>query len=472
MALAPKSKLQKIIEMQNFRNFSAENYILATVGALLVAASSLKLVVPVILIVFTLLLGWRKLQRNAVVLSAPILVFASYQYLQIVLRPESFEYYADLPKVYLVILFVAVPYVNMLLTRPISMKTLEVSVLLGAWVTMIFWVLYQLSYEHTCRIEPFGINALFIPITILPITYYFIALRIKEERHNIFDSLIVAATVFCVASYTGSRMPLYTLMFAIVCILGNLTYYNKAKFAGLIFLSVVVALMLALIKDSVSGCYLFQRITNQLDTISPIQAVAFMSVALFFVAVIFFTKKITNSLNLQFIFLLFFGLAVLMVKLIYMGDVFISDAEYSLSSALVSSEDSSVWTRWSFYTNSLSFLTSGEWNWVYGNGALAEGEIVNKGATEAFSFTHAHNQFLSWLIAGGVLGLCSGLLLADQLWRQIFSDLPSFIFLVVLGLPFLTNSPMYNAPITAQLLFLMLTMQVISFVRHGKSSIL
>ena len=458
--------------MQNSRNFTLANYILATVGALLVAASSLKFVVPAILIVFTSLLGWQKLQRNAVVLSAPILVFASYQFLQIVLRPESFEYYADLPKVYLVVLFVATPYVNMILTRPISMKTLEVSVLLGAWVTMIFWALYQLSYENICRIEPFGINALFIPITILPLTYYFIALRIKEERLNVFDSVIVAATIFCVASYTGSRMPLYTLIFAVMCMLGNLTYYKKAKSAGLIFLSVVVALMLALIKDSVSGCNLFQRITNQLDTISPIQAVAFMSVALFFVAVIFFAKKITNSLNFKFIFLLFFGLAVLMVKLIYMNDVFISDTEYTLSSALASSEDTSVWTRWSFYTNSLSFLTSGEWNWVYGNGALAESKIVNTGATETFSFTHAHNQFLSWLIAGGLLGLGSGLLLADQLWRQVFSDLPSFIFLVLLGLPFLTNSPMYNAPITAQLLFLMLTMQAISFVRHGKREIL
>ena len=113
----------------------------------------------------------------------------------------------------------------------------------------------------------------------------------------------------------------------------------------------------------------------------------------------------------------------------------------------------------------------GEWNWVYGNGALAEGEIVNKGATENFSYTHTHNQYLSWLIASGVLGLCSGLLLAGQLWRHIFSDLPTFIFLMLLGLPFLTNSPMYNAPITAQVLFLMLTMQIISFVRHGKRKI-
>ena len=410
MALAPKSKLQKIIEMQNFRNFSAENYILATVGALLVAASSLKLVVPVILIVFTLLLGWRKLQRSAVVLSAPILVFASYQYLQIVLRPESFEYYADLPKVYLVILFVAVPYVNMLLTRPISMKTLEVSVLLGAWVTMIFWALYQLSYEHTCRIEPFGINALFIPITILPMTYYFIALRIKEERHNILDSLTVAATVFCVAAYTGSRMPFYTLMFAIVCILGNSIYNRKFKIVGLILSLLGVGLILVFIKDGVSGCNMFQRISDQVNIIT--------------------------------------------------------------SSKMEASGDSSMWTRWIFYSNSFKFLISEHWNWMIGNGALAESGIVNQGLPINYTFTHAHNQFLSWLIAGGVLGLCSGMLVAGQLWRHIFCDLPSFIFLVLLGIPFLTNSPMYNAPITAQLLFLMLTMQVISFVRHGKREIL
>ena len=80
-----------VTKLQNLRNFQVDKYILATVGALLVAASSLKLVVPVILIVLTSVLGWRKVQREAFVLSAPILIFASNQYLQLALRPKSIE---------------------------------------------------------------------------------------------------------------------------------------------------------------------------------------------------------------------------------------------------------------------------------------------------------------------------------------------------------------------------------------------
>ena len=457
-----------VTKLQNLRNFQVDKYILATVGALLVAASSLKLVVPVILIVLTSVLGWRKVQREAFVLSAPILVFVSYQYLQLALRPESLAYYRDLSNVFLVVLCVAIPYVNMFLTRSLSIKTFEVSVFSGSWATMIFWGVYQFAYDGGCRIEPFGINALFPATTLLPLAYFFLALRLKEGRSNILDVLTIIATLFCIASYTGSRMPFYTLLFALMCILGNLIYSRKTKTVVLVLLSISAGMILALIKDSVSGCNLFQKVTDQLNTFSLYQAVAFISVALIFGAVIFLFKKIVNSLNPRIILISSFGLAVVVASFIYVGGGFTSGAEHTVPAALASSDDNSTWTRWSFYVNSLSFLTSGEWNWVYGNGALAEGEIVNKGATENYSFTHAHNQYLSWLIAGGVLGLSSGLLLAGQLRRYIFSDLPSFIFLILFGLPFLTNSPMYNAPITAQVLFLMLTMQIISFVRHGK----
>jgi hypothetical protein len=459
-----------LTKIQNLRKFQVDNYILATVGALLVAASSLKFVVPAILILFTLVLGWRKLNREAFVLSAPIMVFSSYQYLQLALRPESLAYYGDLSKVYLVVFCVALPYANMLLMRPLSLKTLEVSVFLGSWATMIFWGFYHFAYDGGCRIEPFGINALFIPITLLPLTYFFIALRVQEGRSNAVDSLTIVATLFCVASFTGSRMPFYTLVFALMCVLGHLIYNRKTKSAGLFLLTLSAGLILALIKDGVSGCNMFQRITDQLTTFSPNQAAAFMVIGLIVsAAIILYTKN--NFRNMQVTLKLFLGIAIVVISFTYIGGGFTYGAEHTVSGALASSEDSSTWTRWSFYINSLKFLTSAEWNWLYGNGALAESDIVNKGATGNFSFTHAHNQYLSWLIAGGVIGLSSGLLLAGQLWRHIFSDLPTFIFLILLGLPFLTNSPMYNAPITAQVLFLMLTMQIISFVRHGKRKI-
>ena len=395
-----------LTKLQNLRNFQVDKYIVATVGALLVAASSLKLVIPMFLIILMAVFGWRKVQREAFILSAPILVFASYQYLQLALRPESLAYYGDLANVYLVVLCVAIPYVNMFLTRSLSIKTFEVGVFFGSWATMIFWGFYQFAYDGGCRIEPFGINALFIPTTLLPLTYFFIALRFQEGRSTAVDSLTIVATLFCVISYTGSRMPLYTLVFALVCIWGYLIYNRKTKIVGLILSLLGIGFILAFIQDSVSGCNFFHRVTDQLDIFTPSQTAI--------------------------------------------------------------SEDFSTWSRWAFYSNSLNFLISDDWNWIIGNGSLAEGGIVNQGLSTNYSFTHTHNQYLSWLIASGVLGLCSGLLLAGQLLRHIFSDLPTFIFLILLGLPFLTNSPMYNAPITAQILFLMLTMQILSFVRHGK----
>ena len=252
-----------LTKIQNFRKFQVDSYILATVGALLVAASSLKFVVPFMLIAFTLVFGWRHVQRDAVVLSAPILVFTSYQYLQLALQSESLAYYEDLSKVYLVILCVAIPYANMLLTRTLSIKTLEVSVFSGSWATMIFWGFYQLTYDGGCRIEPFGINALFIPTTLLPLTYFFIALRFQEGRSNLVDSLTIVATLFCVASFTGSIMPFYSLVFTLICILGVSMYCKKTKSAGLILASLGVGIVLAIIKDAFSGCNMFKKITAQ-----------------------------------------------------------------------------------------------------------------------------------------------------------------------------------------------------------------
>jgi hypothetical protein len=457
-----------LTKLQNLRNFQVDKYILATIGALLVAASSLKLVVPVILIVLTSVLGWRKVQREAFVLSAPILVFVSYQYLQLALRPESLAYYGDLSNVFLVVLCVAIPYVNMFLTRSLSIKTFEVSVFFGSWATMIFWGFYQLAYDGGCRIEPFGINALFIPTTLLPLTYFFITLRFQERRSNLVDSLTIVATLFCVASFTGSRMPLYTLVFAVLCILGNLVYNRRTKSVNLIFLSLGAGFILSVIKDDVAGCNLFQRITDQLNTVSSKQAITFMAIIFVSLASLFVSKKTTIFPKLVNFIIILFGATILAISYSYSSGGTISGVQQNVSDVLADSKDHSIWTRWSFYLNSLDFLISGDWNWIIGNGSLAESGIVNQGLPANYSFTHAHNQYLSWLIASGVLGLCSGLLLAGQLWRHIFSDLPTFIFLILLGLPFLTNSPMYNAPITAQILFLMLTMQILSFVRHGK----
>ena len=460
-----------LTKVQNLRNFQVDKYIFATVGALLVAASSLKLVVPVFLIVLMVVFGWRKVQREAFVLSAPILVFASYQYLQLALRPESLAYYGDLSNVYLVVLCVATPYVNMFLTRSLSIETFEVGVFFGSWATMIFWGFYQLVYDGGCRIEPFGINALFIPTTLLPLTYFFIALRFQEGRSNLVDSFTVVATLICVASSTGSRMPLYTLIFALLCLKGHLVYNRQTKNVVLILLSISAGLILALIKDGVSGCNLLQRITDQLNTVSPKQAIAFVAIIFVTLAALFVSKKTISFPKSVNFTILFFGATILAISYSYLSGGHVSGAQQNIADVLAASNDHSLWTRWSFYSNSLNFLISGDWNWIIGNGSLAESRIVNQGLPTNYSFTHTHNQYLSWLIAGGVLGLSSGLLLAGQLWRHIFCDLPSFIFLILLGLPFLTNSPMYNAPITAQVLFLMLTMQIISFVRHGKRKI-
>ena len=460
------------MQMQNLRTFQFDNYIMATVGALLVAASSLKFVAPVILIVFTLVLGWRKVKRDAVVMSCPIIVFASYQYLQLALRPESSEYYGDLSQVYLVMICVAIPYANMLITRPFSVKTLEMSVFFGVWATMFFWGFYQINHHNTCRIEPFGINALFMPITLLPLTYFFIALRFQEGRSNIVDSVTIFATLFCVASFTGSRMPLYTLVFSVICILGNLIYKKKRKSAALILLPLGAGLILALIKDVISGCNMFERIAGQLNMVSFNQIAVLMAILLMSLALIFLSKKITQVRNSMYFLLAFFSIVMLGIIYPYLNVGSISVAQHNISDALEVSTDKSTGLRWAFYSNSLNFLISGDWNWIIGNGYLAESGIVNQGLPTSYSFMHAHNQYLSWLIAGGVLGLCSGFLVMGRLWLHIFNDLPSFIFLILLGIPFLTNSPMYNAPITAQVIFLMLTMQIISCVRDGKTKIL
>jgi O-antigen ligase len=108
--------------------------------------------------------------------------------------------------------------------------------------------------------------------------------------------------------------------------------------------------------------------------------------------------------------------------------------------------ESSTGYRWQMWSNIVTFFVEEATlnAWLWGVGRQNEIDIINFGMNT--QFTQAHNQFLSWLAGGGVLGLCTVIFMCSTTIKNSLHQFPSFVFVVISGANISTNGPFYDIP--------------------------
>ena len=89
---------------------------------------------------------------------------------------------------------------------------------------------------------------------------------------------------------------------------------------------------------------------------------------------------------------------------------------------------------------------------LFGSGRITERDL-------SAPQPHAHNQFLSWLISTGLVGVAIALFMFATLILRLFTDFPVFIFMSACFLCFITNSPLWIRDTTSQFLIMLLFVQ-------------
>ena len=97
-------------------------------------------------------------------------------------------------------------------------------------------------------------------------------------------------------------------------------------------------------------------------------------------------------------------------------------------------------------------VLSDNFNWLIGNGRLVERQLTELNGASGYS--HVHNQYLSWLIQGGLIGVLSVIILFSALLKKSFKNLAIAAFLFCYAGPLMTNSGLTNEASLAQFLLI------------------
>lgn len=115
------------------------------------------------------------------------------------------------------------------------------------------------------------------------------------------------------------------------------------------------------------------------------------------------------------------------------------------------------------WTNSVEHLKNFRFEWILGVGRAGEKQIANEFTNTSYS--HVHNQYLSWILEGGITGIVSAFLLFGALPFVAFRSFPVFIFMFAIASGFLTNSLMLSGEASSQLVLIVMLVQVLEWRR-------
>ena len=279
-------------------------------------------------------------------------------------------------------------------------------------------------FSLRCNVNGIGVNTLLLPLNLVPIVFYFIFKRFLEKRNNYLDLLLMFSLIFGQAIFIGSRMSFYvTFAILLVLILACFIRFGT-KLAIVVSAVVITSLGISLAVDSVSNCCFKERVVAHKNAVQQISGV------------------ILDENNAIF-----------------------SRGSDNIASSLNKIEDSSR-QRAIIWDNSRQHLLSDNFNWLIGNGRLVERQLTELNGASGHS--HVHNQYLSWLIQGGLLGILSVIILCSALLKKSFKNLAVAAFLFCYAGPLMTNSGLTNEASLAQFLLFVLFVRCLEYRKQGK----
>ena len=106
-------------------------------------------------------------------------------------------------------------------------------------------------FSLECRVNGIGVNALLLPLNLVPLVIYIIFTRFSERRNNYLDLILIFSLIFGQAIVIGSRMSFY-VTFAILLVLILVCFIRFGTNIALVVSAVVIsALGISLAVDSV-----------------------------------------------------------------------------------------------------------------------------------------------------------------------------------------------------------------------------
>ena len=379
-------------------------------GALLGIAATTKFTAVLLAMLLATIIGIRSFERSCFLLALPVMVYCSYQSLVIAWYPLR-DSSLTMLSVYF-FFFVTSPFATSGMMKILHKKgEVENGVLVGSLISITLLAL-EFMFTETCRAKVMSSNPLMPPIVLVPLIFYLVASRLEAKRNNMLDNLVIIGLVVAVGAFSGARMAFYSVIFGLILMVifsGIRRNWSDIKSITVLF---GIGVSLIFLIDHLSGCGFLARIANQKQAVVAISSI--------------------------------------------LGEYPIQIAESSTNYR---------WQMWSNFVN--FFVEEASLNaWLWGVGRQSEIDIINFGMNT--QFTHAHNQFFSWLASGGILGLCSAIFMYSTALRNSMRNFPSFIFIVISAANIGTNAPFYDIATASQFLLVLLYVNVSVF--HTNSS--
>ena len=434
--------------------------------------------VPVILVIMGLIFGTKHIDMKSIKFAAPVIIYCLIQISLMIYHPGYLALDETLATVLATIALTAIPMTALIRAYVVKPEDVEASILTGVLTICIVFA-FQYWILGGCRVSAFSVGPLGPPIILLPISMYVITRRALDDRFHLLDGATLILLLVSVGAFLGARMAFYSLTLLCIILLGMLITKRKVRTVISIIACICIGIYTA---AKVDKCGDFSRMSNHLKMLETILPGALTNtlkkhpdvsynenIANAYPGVwkenYFFEQTTSASVPISMA-----SFSIPSSSAVYRLSEFtetkakalfsdMSDAQaQSTTSQMVenfTSIDAGTGDRLKMWITALKhFISPKEVSAVlFGSGRIKEHELMAP-------HPHTHNQYLSWIVCGGILSLLSGIILFGPLTLGLFKSPEIFMFLSACALGFLTDSPLFIRDTTAQFLIMLVFVQI------------
>ncbi len=222
-------------------------------------------------------------------------------------------------------------------------------------------------YGSACRVNAFSGNPQWPAAALMAVVTPLLAWEVGRGHLSKNAYVLVALLFIALGAFTGARMAFYGFSLEVAVFIALLLWRKQRGAAGKLVLAAVLGASSSFIIDIQSRCDFSVRVGQQVTLLPKVLE----------------TLHLTAPASLD-------GQAAPAI-------LDTSDPIYAAGGS-----------RAQFWNNAIEAFPKSPW---IGFGQKADGPIASMGLPQGQGAPHLHNQFLSWAIWGGVVGLASGLAL-------------------------------------------------------------
>lgn len=388
---------------------------------------------PLIVVLMSLVFGVPHITRKSLIFGFFVIQYCIVQYFFLQYHGSSPIWDFDLIKVYAVLSVAAVPFSGLVGSHLMDLKKFEVGYFCGI-VAAAAVLGYQYFYEHQCRAVGFTSNPLIPPFILIPLLGYIMARRVSEGRSSGLDLVSLVLGMFMAGLFPGGRMGLYSVTFIFIIFSIRSVVKLDWRRAAFTWGAITFGLVSLVVIDGHTGCNFLGRLSAQFRIAETfVERLDQSAVPVFVeprVEVFPIPDKNDSAVNED------------SSTNLVLGSVPSEASFVDLTTQIMQGAERSSRLRWLMWENAFSRLAQFRIEWLTGIGRAGEVEVVDLG--RGLRFKHVHNQFLSWLLWGGLPSMLSAILLFGWLPVRALSHFPSAVFVIAIGLGFMTNSLMLS----------------------------